>query len=186
MFEDIRKHAYHIFCHRNPYCAGRNYVFGGESIERTVLHFLETYNSYDKFRYFVRNTFCRLEYNRIGWIFTCFAQFSCWSDFRPYFWLKIMSGNGDNVGIHFYGTKWLFSRSDLLLGGGPAGLGELPSPTGIRHYPFKSYFWISFPKLAECFFWLSYFAIFSEGKFRVRILPDGVGPKYSQVFIVMV
>ena len=29
----------------------KNHVFVGESIERTVLHFLETYNSYDKFHY---------------------------------------------------------------------------------------------------------------------------------------
>ena len=51
MFEDIRKHSYHIFSHRNPYYAGKNHDFVGESIERTVLHFLETYNSYDKFHY---------------------------------------------------------------------------------------------------------------------------------------
>ena len=79
MVEDIRRHAYDIFCHRNQYCAGRNYGFGAKSFERTGLHFLEhtilnvIVEKYDPL--FVRNTLCRVEYNRIGRIFTCFAQY---------------------------------------------------------------------------------------------------------------
>ena len=48
---------------------GRVYIF----LEHTFLNVIVLVEKYDPL--FVRNTLCRVEYNRIGRIFTCFAQY---------------------------------------------------------------------------------------------------------------